>query len=348
MSSPAPHLVHVLGMHRSGTSAVTRAVNLLGASLGEDLMAPRAEDNPRGYWEHREVERLQQIFLEQLGRNWDDVRRIPDETWETAAAQDLTRALAGQMTAELSNQPFFALKDPRTCLFGRVWQRVQSRVGFRSSAVAVIRHPRGVIDSLGRRSDIPNMLSLWLWWRHNLGWLELSQAMPRVILVFEELIEDPRAALGDVLKLEAPWRPEGMNDAEASIEASAPRSTSFESPPDVEEDWWSASLDFYRALVAGPRIGRDVLPAGFEGELRARLERLDPVLDRLGFLIRAECRHRWALVRCTEKNEKLREQHRSSERAERQLREKLQSIEGSRGYKALRRLQLLRRRLRGT
>ena len=39
----------VLGMHRSGTSMFTRALNLLGMELGQPLMAPQP-DNPKGFW----------------------------------------------------------------------------------------------------------------------------------------------------------------------------------------------------------------------------------------------------------------------------------------------------------
>ena len=39
----------VLGMHRSGTSALTRVLNLLGADLPATL-APPADDNETGFW----------------------------------------------------------------------------------------------------------------------------------------------------------------------------------------------------------------------------------------------------------------------------------------------------------
>lgn len=51
--------VLVLGMHRSGTSALTRCINLLGVPLGvaDDLM-PTGEANPRGYWESASLTRV--------------------------------------------------------------------------------------------------------------------------------------------------------------------------------------------------------------------------------------------------------------------------------------------------
>ena len=55
-----PRTICILGMHRSGTSTVARAVNLLGVSLGEDAkMMPPSPDNPEGYWEHVEINDFQ-------------------------------------------------------------------------------------------------------------------------------------------------------------------------------------------------------------------------------------------------------------------------------------------------
>ena len=44
----------VLGMHRSGTSAVCGALDVLGVNFGQRL-APAAKDNEKGYWEHPEI-----------------------------------------------------------------------------------------------------------------------------------------------------------------------------------------------------------------------------------------------------------------------------------------------------
>ena len=44
----------VLGMHRSGTSAVASVCNLLGMDLGARLMRPAA-DNEEGFWELEDI-----------------------------------------------------------------------------------------------------------------------------------------------------------------------------------------------------------------------------------------------------------------------------------------------------
>jgi len=47
----AQKAVIILGMHRSGTSALARVVNLLGVDLGKSFLPPDPA-NPSGYWEH--------------------------------------------------------------------------------------------------------------------------------------------------------------------------------------------------------------------------------------------------------------------------------------------------------
>jgi hypothetical protein len=62
----------VLGMHRSGTSAVTRALNLLGLTVcpPADLIGAHAT-NPTGHWESRTlVECNNAVLLAAGARSW--------------------------------------------------------------------------------------------------------------------------------------------------------------------------------------------------------------------------------------------------------------------------------------
>ena len=44
-------LIVILGMHRSGTSAITRGLQVMGVSLGNNLMPPMEDVNAKGFWE---------------------------------------------------------------------------------------------------------------------------------------------------------------------------------------------------------------------------------------------------------------------------------------------------------
>ena len=61
----------VTGMHRSGTSAVTRVLGLLGCTLPR-VVTDSAPDNERGFWENPAIRDLNDRILASAGSAWDD------------------------------------------------------------------------------------------------------------------------------------------------------------------------------------------------------------------------------------------------------------------------------------
>jgi len=64
--------VVVLGMHRSGTSAVAGCLERLGICMGRRL-APGDEWNPGGYFEDRDLVELNDRLLSAQGIRWDSL-----------------------------------------------------------------------------------------------------------------------------------------------------------------------------------------------------------------------------------------------------------------------------------
>ena len=56
-------LVIILGMHRSGTSALSGALAQMGVDFGKRLTSP-SRHNPKGYLEHPEIVTLHDSLLE--------------------------------------------------------------------------------------------------------------------------------------------------------------------------------------------------------------------------------------------------------------------------------------------
>ena len=97
MNGRPRRVVVVLGMHRSGTSAVTRLLTLAGATPPRELM-PANPDNPQGYWESRRIARFNNRLLESAGTRWNDDAAIP-EAWFTAADRQANREEAAAILA---------------------------------------------------------------------------------------------------------------------------------------------------------------------------------------------------------------------------------------------------------
>ena len=92
----------VLGMHRAGTSAVTRLINMMGAYLGpNNLLMPASSDNPKGYWERVDIQQLNEFVLKKSDANWRNVSKI-DPTNIDPTVLDEFRQRASKIIVEMN------------------------------------------------------------------------------------------------------------------------------------------------------------------------------------------------------------------------------------------------------
>ncbi len=344
----AAHLIQVVGMHRSGTSAVTRVVNLLGASLGSHLMPSHPRDNPRGYWEHESVYQIHENLLSKLGRTWDDVRALPTGWLEQPASETARVELTDVLRED--SAPLMAVKDPRMCLFAPLWQEVTDRLGYLVSTVVIVRHPALVMRSLQRRGRFPAVLSLLLWVRHTLGAVDAAEGGPRIVLSFEQVRQNPEQAVKLLQDFEVPWPDRGYRrrmEAASSVDSGTSNQTEDLRSPDgaeIDAGLWSAAVRLYEELAQ--RHGSQDLNLTPERELaEERMRPYEEAADQLSFLVDSEHLQRWRAVQLGQTVERLQGQL-FNQRQEMAILKasdrRLRAVEASRSYKVLRRLQRLR------
>lgn len=187
-SGGKPIAILVMGMHRSGTSAVTRMLNLLGVDLGSRLIAP-GEDNPLGFWEHAEAVAQHERLLASFGMTWDDPQPLPEGWLESDAAKDAVAGIRAIADSDFASSRMWAVKDPRLSRFVPLWRKaLKSRV--RLKAVIVSREPDNVALSLAGRNGIPAGVAQLLWARYLADAEEGSRGLPRSLVHFEELMRD--------------------------------------------------------------------------------------------------------------------------------------------------------------
>ena len=141
----------VVGMHRSGTSAVARTINLLGAELPSHLMPAHAEFNAAGYWESQEVADLNDQILVAAGSCWDDVLPVDPDKLAPEALHEFKRRAEEILSQDFKKCRWFVLKDPRIGRLLRLWIPAVEAHGAQPKVVIPIRHPLEVAASLHRR-----------------------------------------------------------------------------------------------------------------------------------------------------------------------------------------------------
>jgi hypothetical protein len=182
--------VCILGMHRSGTSTIARAVNLLGVYLGEEKdLGTANEDNPEGYWERPDVTRLHGRLLAEFGRNWDSTAPLPEDWSRSDKLVPYKAELKSLIIANFGQHSLWAWKDPRTCLFLPLWREVLDELGVKLLCVFAVRSPLDVANSLKRRDAMRLGKAFGLWFNYNISALQAIGGVPTAFLGYDSLIE---------------------------------------------------------------------------------------------------------------------------------------------------------------
>ncbi len=184
-------VVIVLGMHRSGTSAVARAVSALGFDLGLDLSGS-GPDNPTGFWEDREVLAVNEELFQSLGLSWACTQRIRPDLLLSLADGPIGDRARRLIESRLRSLDSWLFKDPRTIRILPFWENVLEGMDVHASRVGVVRKPYAVAKSLNRRNRMPITQGLLLWIAHN----RLLVGAHDVLIDYDELLDDASAVLG--------------------------------------------------------------------------------------------------------------------------------------------------------
>ena len=102
----------VLGMHRSGTSAVSLSLRVFGARHGDRLVGGLSS-NPKGHWEDIDVLRLNERMFEAIHTRWDSPSPVTPRDVRHLAGKGFVGAAAGLLRDKIAANGFYAVKDPR-------------------------------------------------------------------------------------------------------------------------------------------------------------------------------------------------------------------------------------------
>ena len=281
-------LLVVLGMHRSGTSAITRGLQVLGASPGDAIM-PTAPDNPKGFWEDQDILWINESILTEAKSSWDRIGllELEERSPAIAALKNDAQTLLAQ---RLSQVDCFAIKDPRLPRLLPFWQPVFVAGDLSVAYVIALRNPLSVADSLARRNGFDRVKSVLLWQEHLLAALYHTQGQRRVIVDYDRLLDDPEATLRRIAAQLGigPIHPEALREYQANFLDIGLRHTRY-TREDVRDtsDLPAGASTLYSLLADCAEDGRsfdDPALVRLVAEQRKALRSSGPVLDLLGRL----------------------------------------------------------------
>ena len=181
--------VVVLGMHRSGTSAVTAVIDALGvpACIAPDRMA-------HDLYESRTLTRFDERLLNLLGGSWIALPESPPG-WATSPSVLALRGEAAELFRAVHPFRQWVWKDPRACVLMPFWEQL---IGRDVPRIIVLRNPVECAESLWVRNQIPHEISLAMFERSVRSALRDSAGCPVFLAAYDDVLADPGAWCAEV------------------------------------------------------------------------------------------------------------------------------------------------------
>ena len=181
----------VLGSHRSGTSLITRLINMMGAFFDAGTTSIGFNDeNPKGFWERRDVIACNDALLASQSCSWDNLANWqlqPEPTKKMREANKDTLHKMKNIVLELDAHRPWVVKDPRLCMTLPFWKPLLEM----PVAVVVYRDALEVATSLKTRNHFNLAHGVALWEYSMAGIANGIQGMPTVFVRHDEVISHP-------------------------------------------------------------------------------------------------------------------------------------------------------------
>lgn len=190
-------MIVVTGMHRSGTSMISRLLWECGMSFGDPSTFLAGDRwNQRGYFEQKEVMDLNSLLITGVPRNTNRLMKLVSQLAYVRCATPFLPS-AGSMHAlkrrahhlrgrleELGGRYLHqGLKDPRFCLTLGIWKEVVPI----EKTVVCLRSPSQTARSLERRNRLPLSWAYRFWNHHVRHLLQDLEGLDPLVVDFDAL-----------------------------------------------------------------------------------------------------------------------------------------------------------------
>jgi hypothetical protein len=193
-SSPRDPFLVVLGMHRSGTSALTGALGALGFNTPHtDERMDWPESNSE-HWESVSLTVYNDHLLAKLGGSWEAPPDLSTK-WESDAALSELGSPLPILNAAYPEPGPCVWKDPRLCLLLPFWRTFLPSP---LAAVLVWRSPLAVARSLQKRDGMHLADGIALWERYNRAALENLIGLDTFVCSYEAVARDSTSAMNTI------------------------------------------------------------------------------------------------------------------------------------------------------
>ncbi len=187
----------IIGVQRSGTSAITRGLQVLGVDLlnfyGPNAVGP---DNEKGYFEDFEISHLDVSMLNSIGYTWDNpvLPVFDDNTRQVLSA--FYPIGVNILQRRFESTDLFGFKDPLIARLLPLWNDIFKDEGAEVSYIIACRNPLSTAKSMQKRDGFDIVKGCYIWLGYITASLIHSVGYKRIVVDYDELMKDPEKQLG--------------------------------------------------------------------------------------------------------------------------------------------------------
>ncbi|MBW4710814.1 hypothetical protein KX928_23735 [Roseobacter sp. YSTF-M11] len=238
------NILFIIGMHRSGTSALSGSTRFLGAIHAEASHGSN-DNNIKGHFEPIEVVAANDQLLENVNRTWNDCR--PPPVFDAPQKQGYETTFAKILDQEFGSGALVVVKDPRISLLTGLWGDGARRNGDTPRFAIALRDPAASASSIMRRDGLSAEAALAIWTRYMLEAEHNTRTETRAIIPAERFVSDPVTTLTELAEqLEITW-PNSPQSTRAELETFIERGL-LHAPLELETPILKTAREVYDAL----------------------------------------------------------------------------------------------------
>lgn len=181
-------VVFIAGAPRSGTSATTGMLKIMGLELGNDLVGP-LPDNQKGHFEDSQIVAYNRMLYRTLGsKHAYTGLRIPDAWFQSHDGVSATYEIKNLLHKRFGMYRTFGIKNPMLSLFLPSYLSAAHALLYIPKLIIVLRNPLEIAYSIQRRTNLALEHILNVVTNYLSSIYRYSISMEKMVILFDDLL----------------------------------------------------------------------------------------------------------------------------------------------------------------
>jgi len=198
-TSTPKNIFVVLGVARSGTSAIARGLKALGIELGSNMNPGNSKWNAKGFWEDIDiVYKINGKVFSILDFAPYGIKTLDHTAQTSEKLQEVKLAAINLLNQRFAETDYWGFKDPSTIKLLTFWQTIFQDLHLKENYIIALRNPLAAAQSYEKVTGSKIEIGLLLWLMHIIPAIDETALKNRVIVSYDLLLQNPLMQLNRI------------------------------------------------------------------------------------------------------------------------------------------------------